>query len=344
MRKLIFFTIIFCTFSNYSIAKIGKGSLQLSKNSMEMLMQYMYGASNPKYEFGKNKKNKPMLMTISKDGNSTHYYYCPYNSCESGNYRQQSIEKCEKYSQGSKCYVFALGRKIVWKNNGDKSLRRIKYETLKNPFNVAKQIKDLGFYNGDIAKLTGINVSTGQLVEDKEISGKVIDNSIYPRLISTLSQKHKSSWKEYIEGGNEKYKAWVMAKRSDGDMTWGWSADNTSWSDVIKRAFNRCDGYVSKNKKNYPDNTICVLYYKGKQNTTDKEKIDSAINFYGKNKSELFFSKYSYVLENNFNENAIINNDQSKNISSQILDLKKLLDDKIITQEEFNQAKKKILE
>ena len=28
-----------------------------------------------------------MLMTISKDGKSSHYYYCPYaNGCADGNY------------------------------------------------------------------------------------------------------------------------------------------------------------------------------------------------------------------------------------------------------------------
>ena len=41
-------------------------------------MLYMYGASNPKYSDGANKKNKPMLMVISVDGKSSYYYYCPY--------------------------------------------------------------------------------------------------------------------------------------------------------------------------------------------------------------------------------------------------------------------------
>ena len=33
------------------------------------------------------------------------------------------------------------------------------------------------------------------------------DNYDYPSLIASLSPSHKTSWKDYVEGGSEKYKA-----------------------------------------------------------------------------------------------------------------------------------------
>ena len=88
-------------------AKKGSGELKLSKSIMTEFLMYLYGASNPKYSDGANKKNNPMLMTISKDGKTSHYYYCPYTHCEDGNYVYQSIKKCEKRSNGSPCFLFA---------------------------------------------------------------------------------------------------------------------------------------------------------------------------------------------------------------------------------------------
>ncbi len=41
-----------------------------------------------------------------------------------------------------------------------------------------------------------------------------------------------------------------MAKRKDNDMSWGFEADNTSWDDVIKKAFNRCNKYIDQEPKN----------------------------------------------------------------------------------------------
>ena len=64
-----------------------------------------------------------------------------------------------------------------------------------------------------------------------------------------------------------------------------------------------------------------------KYNLSDKEFEDKLISlgFYG-------------------NQQTDVTSNLDNDISKQILDLKKLLDDKIITQEEFDQAKKKILE
>ena len=185
------FTNIFIT---DSFSKSGKGSLKLSKYTMEHLMMYMYGAGNTKYSIEKKKRSEPTVIAISKDGNYSSYFYCPYESgCNDTGVYWQAIKKCEKGSNGSPCFVFAKKRKIVWKNGINKKTR-ISKKTLKNPVQVAKIIKDLGFYDGDIYQLAGIDQTTGQVKVDKKITGET-DNFDYPSLINTLSSKQKNSWK-----------------------------------------------------------------------------------------------------------------------------------------------------
>ena len=158
-------------FSN-SFAKTGKGELKLSKYTMETLMMYMYGRANPKWSDGVDKKNKPMLMTVSEDGKSSHYYYCPYTECQTGNYVYKSIKACEKGSNGSPCYLFATKRRIKWKNSINTKYTNISSKLLKEPYEIAKIIQDLGFYDGDITELPGIDYKTGALDDSKKITGE----------------------------------------------------------------------------------------------------------------------------------------------------------------------------
>ena len=163
-------------------------------------------------------------------------------------------------------------------------------------------------------------------------------------LIASLSVTHKDGWKDYVEGGSEKYKAWVMAKRKDNDMTWSFEADNTSWDDVIKKAFNRCNKYIDQEPKTYPDKGICILYYKGTKPTTDNEKIKTARVYYGESKANAFFEKYPYVLNKKINtEKKIKMKKNSSGIVSEIKELKELFDEGVLSKEEFEKAKKKIL-
>tara|TARA_Y200000002_G_C22596723_1_gene627657 strand:+ start:30 stop:1061 length:1032 start_codon:yes stop_codon:yes gene_type:complete len=342
MKKLLGIMVLGLLLSGNAFAKVGKGELKLSRYTMESLMLYMYGASNPKYSDGANKKNKPMLMVISEDGKSSYYYYCPYDSCVTGNYVYKAIKFCEKSSNGSPCYLFATKRKIKWKNSINTKSTNIKKKLLKEPYQIAKIIQDLGFYDGDISELPGIDYNTAKLDNTTKITGKK-ENYDYPSLIASLSMSHKDSWKDYVEGGSEKYKAWVMVKRKDKDFSWGFEADDTSWNDVIKKAFNRCNKYIKQKPKSYPDKAICILYYKGTTPTTDNEKIKTARIYYGESKANIFFDKYPYVLNKKINFEKEKQIEQSSDIISQIKELKKLLDEEVLTKEEFEKAKKKLL-
>ena len=171
--KIIFTIIsILIFFSNTSFARTGKGPLKLSKNTMETVLMYMYGAGNKKYSDSANRKNNPTIMAVSESGYSYMYSYCPivyHDGCTPPN-TGRIIKKCEKYSEGSPCYIFARKRTIVWKNGSEKV--RIKKKDLKNPLIVARKIKEAGFYDGDLSELTGIDIKTGQLDENKKMITK----------------------------------------------------------------------------------------------------------------------------------------------------------------------------
>ena len=339
LKKILFFLFLSnILFQNNVLGSWGKGELKLSKNTMQHLMMYMYGAGSPKYDNQIKSKHKPSVFVVSENGNWSYYQYCAHANCiDTDIPRVKKI--CEKGSNGSPCFVMALKRRIVWKN-GNKKIR-IKKTMLRDPILVAQAIKDAGFYDGDIYKLAGINYETGQIT-DKKITGQ-IDEYDYPLLISGLSKDHKQSWRDYVEGGNETYKAWVMAKRSDGDMSWGFEANEISWEDVTKKALNRCDKYIKNQPNKYPNNSICVLYYKGTTPTNDSEKISVANSYYGNKKSEIFFNSNLYLLNNKSFKTNSNNLSSTNDIVSQLKNLKELLDSGAITQDEFEKLKKKIL-
>ena len=60
-------------------------------------------------------------------------------------------------------------KEILKKRFGEKV--KIKRKDLKSPYVVAKKIQDGGFYDGDISKLAGIDITTGQISDDTNITG-----------------------------------------------------------------------------------------------------------------------------------------------------------------------------
>ena len=171
--RIAILIVTFIFFSQTSYAKWGKGELKLNKETVETVIMYMYGAGNKKYSGAAKRKNDPMMMAISEDGKSYFYFYCPVqyqNNCNDTGIARDSILRCEKYSNGSPCFVFAKKRRIVWKNGGPKV--KIKKKDLKSPYVVAKKIQEAGFYDGDISKLIGIDTTTGQINEEISITGE----------------------------------------------------------------------------------------------------------------------------------------------------------------------------
>jgi hypothetical protein len=161
---------------------------------MEHFIKYLYG-SNDQYGDGKNKKNKPFIITVSANGKSSYYYFCPFliTQCQdsmtrSTNIIAKAIYGCEKNSGGSPCYVFAKFRKIVWKNGVKSKSRNIPRKLLKDPYRIAQIVQELGFYDGDITQLPAMDYETGLIDRSKKITGEEKNKST-----STNTTKKKSS-------------------------------------------------------------------------------------------------------------------------------------------------------
>lgn len=204
MKFFIYFILIISFFTNHSQAKWGKGELKLSPAIMEHVMMYMYGAGNPKYSGDAKRKNDPDIIAISENGKHSWYYYCPAQYRGSGGCLQtgiakQAILKCEKRSNGSPCFIFAKKRRIVWKNGGTKV--KIKTKDLKSPYVVAKKIQEAGFYDGDISKLTGIDVSTGQSNEDLKVTGEKKNDDTLAKSNEKDLVKELETLTKLFEGG-----------------------------------------------------------------------------------------------------------------------------------------------
>ena len=164
MQKfLIMVAITLLSYKNvYAGTKWGKGDLTLSSNTVTQFIKYIKG----------NFSKSPHLFAVSEDGNSFMYYFCPSgpNNCRGGD--EAIITECEKYSNGSPCKVWARKRSIIWKNDQYEKRTSVKKSFLKDPYKVAKLIQDLGFYDGDINELPGIDPKTAQIIEDEEIKPK----------------------------------------------------------------------------------------------------------------------------------------------------------------------------
>ena len=211
--KFIKYTLIFSLliFPTISYSKTGKGELKLSKEIMEYVMMYMYGAGSKKFSADKKTKNDPSLMAVSEDGNSAYYFYCPAEyrayGCIDNHTTNKAKRLCEKYSNGVPCFTFAKKRIIVWKNGGKKI--KISRSDLKDPYLVAKKIQDGGFYDGDLSNLPGINLETGHIDNEKKNTiTKQIDNTAN----NSTNNTNSNNFIKEIKQLNELYKQGVLTK------------------------------------------------------------------------------------------------------------------------------------
>ena len=213
MKKILLpFLFFVFTIPNFSYAKWGKGEVKLDKLSMEHFLMYLYGAGDSKLGFGK-KKNHPTMFVLAEDGKMSWYSYCPYvRGCDATQSLQgKLIRSCEQRANGSKCYVFALKRKVVWKHGGPKV--KIKKKDLKSPYQVAKIIQDAGLYDGDITKLAGIDVNTGKIDEEIDITGQKKDQNFNKKSQETDIVKQLEDLKELYESGTLTKKEFDKAKK-----------------------------------------------------------------------------------------------------------------------------------
>ena len=165
MKKILITLFIFLLLGTSAYSKSGKGNINLSKNAMEHFLDYLFGgAKNLNANSGgsttnRGRKVKPLLFTLSMNGKSFSFNYCPYSSCRDPS-RYKAIKSCENYSGGITCFTFAVKSKIVWKNNQNPKGLNLRKEINKGRAHVAQILKDAGYYDGDITLLRGFESET----------------------------------------------------------------------------------------------------------------------------------------------------------------------------------------
>ncbi len=176
MKKfLVYIILIIFTLNNHTVAlaKWGKGELKMDVETVEHFLEYIYGGGSEKLKLSKDKRSDPLVFTVAEDGKMSHYFFCPYaQGCiDDKSIQFKSETKCMKRSNGSTCFTFAIGKRIVWKN-GNKKMK-IKKKDMKSPYIIAKKLKEAGFFDGDIDNLSGINMKTGRIDDTIKITGEI---------------------------------------------------------------------------------------------------------------------------------------------------------------------------
>ena len=160
MKKLLSIMVLGLLLSTNAFSKSGKGNVTLSKKTMEMFLDYLYGggknlnANTGGSTDNKGNKIKPLLFTLSETGDSYLYNYCSFSTCREPN-KYEAILGCQKYSNGTPCFTFASKKKIVWKNDLNPKGLKLRKELKHGRNHVAQLIKNAGYYNGDITLLRG---------------------------------------------------------------------------------------------------------------------------------------------------------------------------------------------
>ena len=144
--------------STNAFSKYGKGEINLSKGTMEVFLDYVYGgaknlnASTGGSTSNKGQKARPLLFTLHENGSRSSWNYCMFQQCKPAN-KHQAILRCQK--KGGTCYSFAVKKKIVWKNSKNPKGLNLRKELKHGRDHVAQIIKDGGYYSGDITLLKG---------------------------------------------------------------------------------------------------------------------------------------------------------------------------------------------
>ena len=151
--KLFFLILLLNSAEAITSKHKGKGNLNLSENTVDVLEYYFSGGKVGKFAEKKGTAWKPGLIVISEDGNFYDFFTQPINIQDhliaTGNYVGRAKKKCEEfakeYNLPQKCYLFAVGRKIVWDNGSDKKRRKLKKSEI-SAGKTSQILKELNFY------------------------------------------------------------------------------------------------------------------------------------------------------------------------------------------------------
>ena len=156
IKKTFLLFLIFFLFDSIVYAKSGVGELKLSEQTLRHFHKHIT-----------SKKGKPYIFLVTEDGQGSSSWYCPYAQCApTGASNERG--KCEK-RYGKKCFVFALGYSVKWKNNFTKEAKgkEKKFRSKDSLEDMRYKLKALGFLEGNtVSQKTNENKT--EKVESKD--------------------------------------------------------------------------------------------------------------------------------------------------------------------------------
>jgi len=134
----------------------------------------------------------------------------------------------------------------------------------------------------------------------KKINGELNEND-YFELLYYPNEKKINEWKKFNNSSDE-YNAWVeIRNKSFNRWSYSWRGRSTL-EQALKQGFNGCNERVkNRPKRDFRKSDLCIPIFiniSGKvRKTTNEEKIKYTEEHYGKEISDKFFKKNSWVLQ-----------------------------------------------
>ncbi|MDA9682863.1 SHOCT domain-containing protein [Candidatus Pelagibacter sp.] len=182
LTKFFFLTLLLNSAEAISYKHKGKGNLSLSENTVDVLEFYFSGGKVGKYAEKQGSPWKPGLIVVSEDGNFYDLFTQPLSiqdhNIATGNYVGRAKKQCEKfakeYNLPQKCYLFAVGRKIVWDNGSDKKRRKLKKSEI-SAGKTSQILQELNFYNVSLNNSSSSNTQSSDTSSnsDDDIVSKI---------------------------------------------------------------------------------------------------------------------------------------------------------------------------
>ena len=336
----------FFALSNAAESKDGSGDIKLNSAVLNHFMDYMLGVGITDSRDKTKKSGDPIIFAVTPSGAYSSYYFCPakYNGmCYPANTAIGDAQNdCKKYAKkngsSERCYIFAIKYKIVWNSINYKIPKKSNFEEIE------KMMIDLGFYGQQASKK----------IEKKEIEKKEtkITGDIFPTnagkttfkkktmedLVYLNNKKRSKSIKEHW---NKKYpeyngyKAWAESP----NRAWAWRTSSTSEKDAITQAVDRCNAY----EDDYNDPPLCVVTKVGDKHLTYQEQADWMQKIYGRTTLAAKLIGKKKIEKKKKEKKTEKTKTTSSSLSEELKELNKLYEDGVLTKEEFEKAKKKLL-
>ena len=319
MNRLLRFIILSLLLSINAFADVkkGNGEVTMSTRAVETFIQYIQG----------KKSRSPTGFILSSDGYWANYHYCPRGKSCADTIFARSITVCEEQT-GLECYIFARRYTVLWKNgiNPGKG-KNSKFKSKWSDDQIRAKLTELGFLGGSTSSNKTMAPKTTKKIDSKKYTDGLAyfsecawspDEKDFLHSYE-VNLKKKTIDEEFFAEG-EIYKSRLKIIQNNDDFI-------KTKIEVYGKSFNQ---YIF-NKKN---NEITFIGYKDKQGKTKTEKY---ILFC----KDIFGTLKNPEIEKKVTKKKLSNTD--KDIVKKLKDLKDLLDSGVLTKEEFQKAKKKIL-